>query len=81
MKKNSRKALFAVAVLSALCTATSASAGVITDTYDPADTTLTFGGAPSTLSFVFDITNDGYNIGDIITSATVAIHLLDLTGS
>jgi len=81
MKKNSTKALCALAVLTALCTATSASAGVITDTYDPADTTLTFGGTPSTLSFVFDITNDGFNIGDIITSATVDIHLMDSTGS
>ena len=81
MKKNSTRALFAVAVLSALCTATSASAGVIIDTYDPADTTLTFGGTPSTLSFVFDITNDGFNSGDIINSATVDIHLMDSTGS
>src|ERR1700692_3699239 len=81
MKKNSTKTLFAAAALSAMCVATSASAGVITETYDPADTTLTFGGTPSTLSFVFDITNDGFNVGDIITSATVDIHLMDSTGS
>lgn len=92
MKTIGTKALFGVAVLSALWAATPASANPITDTVDPTDTTIAFGSTPScpagftcsttsALSFVHDITNNGFNDGDIITSATVAIHLTDSTGS
>jgi hypothetical protein len=83
MKKHSTKALLGVAVLSALCAAAPARAIPITDVVDPADTTLTFGGTPDEFSFVFDITDDGFivGVGDIITSATVAVHLMDSTGS
>lgn len=85
------KALLSVAVLSALWAATPANALPIIDFVDPTDTTITFGSTPSpcpagftcttsALSFVHDITDNGFALADTITSATVAIHLTDPPG-
>jgi hypothetical protein len=61
----------------------------LSPTVDPADTLIAFGGTPSpcpedfactgnTLSFVHDITDDGFDVGlDILTSATIVIDLTD----
>ena len=87
MKLNT-KSLFGLAVLSALCAATPVSAMPITDTVNPADTTITFGTTPSpcpagftcdsgALTFVHDITDNGFTVGDTITSATIDIHLTE----
>ena len=72
------KALFGVALLSALWAATPASAIPITDTVDPSpDITIT---TTTPTSFVHDITDNGFVVGDTITGATVAIHLVDESG-
>jgi len=82
------KALIGVAVLSALWAATPAGAIPIPDTVNPTDTTITLGLTPtpcptgficttSALSFVHDITDDGFALVDTIISATVAIHLTE----
>jgi hypothetical protein len=83
------KALFGVVGLSALCATTPASAIAITDFVNPTDTLVSFGSTPSpcpagfacnssALTFFHDITDDGFDVGlDIITSATIAIHLTD----
>ena len=92
MKIIGTKALVGLAVLSALWAATPAGAIPITDTINPADTLITFGSTPSpcpagftcttsALSFVHDITDNGFALGDTIISATVAIHLTDTGGS
>ena len=90
MKITGTKALFGVAVLSALWAAAPASAIPITDTVNPTDTTITVGITPSpcpsgsgftctlsALSFVHDITDNGFSLLDTIVSATVAITLSD----
>lgn len=88
MKIIGTKALIGVAVLSALWAATPADAIPITDTVNPADTLITLGSTPtpcpadftcttSALSFVHDITDNGFSLADTIASATVAIHLTD----
>ena len=87
-----RRALLAAAVLSALWATAPAHAVPITDFVNPADTSIILGSTPtpcpagftcgtSFLSFVHDITDDGFSVGDTITSATVAIHLTDDNGS
>lgn len=64
-------------------------AGPITDTVDPANVFVSFGATPApcpagmtcgsgSLSFVHDITNDGFVLGDIISSASIAIRLAEL---
>jgi hypothetical protein len=64
----------------------------ITDTVNPTDTTITFGSTPSpcpagftcssgALSFVHDITDNGFTLGSVITFATLGIHLTDEGGS
>lgn len=86
------KTLLAAAVLSSLCAAVPARAIPITDFVNPADTTIRLGDSPSpcpagftcttnSLSFVHAITDNGFKVGDTITSATVAIHLTDEGGS
>jgi len=85
------KALIGVAVLSALWADTPAGAIPIPDTVNPTDTTITLGSTPtpcptgftcttSALSFVHDITDDGFALVDTIISARVAIHLEDPSG-
>jgi hypothetical protein len=78
MRLNS-KILFGMTVLAALYSAAPAHATSITDTVDPANTLITFGSGTSSLSFVHDITDNGFTAGDIITSATIDIHLTELT--
>src|SRR6476646_8021678 len=63
----------------------------ITDVVNPSDTTISFGSTPScpsgftcssgSLSFVHDITDNGFTLGSVITSATLGIHLTDEGGS
>jgi PEP-CTERM motif len=88
----SLKSSIAIALLSALWVASPAGAVPITDTVDPADTTITSGStpapcpigfscSPSALSFIHDITDNGFIVGsDIISSATLYIHLTDPAG-
>jgi hypothetical protein len=89
-----RHAVLAIGVLAiSLWSATPATAISITDVVDPADTLIAYGSTPSpcpagfvcttsALSFVHDISDDGYVPGvDTITSATIAIHLTDTGGS
>ena len=81
-----------MAVLSALWAGSPAHAFPVTDFVNPTDTTIGLGSTPSpcpagftcttsSLAFVHDITDDGFALGDLITSATVAIHLTDENGS
>jgi hypothetical protein len=64
----------------------------ITDIVDPTDTIISSGVTPApcpagftcssgALSFVHDITDNGFTLGSVITSATLAIHLTDEGGS
>jgi hypothetical protein len=64
----------------------------VTDIVNPTDTTITSGSTPSpcplgftcssgSLSFVHDITDNGFTLGSIVTAASLAIHLMDDTGS
>jgi hypothetical protein len=64
----------------------------ITDIVNPTDTTISSGVTPSpcptgfacssgALSFVHDITDNGFTLGSVITSATLGIHLTDDNGS
>lgn len=88
-----KRALFGVAILSALCAATPASAIAIIDVVDPnPDILIAPGVSPSpcptgftcianNLSFVHDITDDGFALVDIINSASVTIHLTDTGGN
>ena len=83
------RALVGIAGLSALCAVTSAGAVPITDFVNPTDTlTMSdstpspcpagFACVPGALTYLHDITDNGFVIGlDIITSATIAIHLTD----
>ena len=83
------KTLLGLTVLAAFYGAAPASAIPVTDTVDPANALITFGSSPacpagfacgtSSLSFVHDIRDTGFTVGDIITSATLDIHLTDLT--
>jgi hypothetical protein len=87
MKMVRTKALLAVAVVSALCAAAPAGAIPVTDTVNPTDTLITFGSTPtcpalfscttSALTFVHDITDNGFSVGDTITGATIDIHLTE----
>ena len=87
MKMVRTKALLAAAVVSALCAAAPAGAIPVTDTVDPTDTLITFGSTPtcpasfscttSALTFVHDITDNGFSVGDTITGATIDIHLTE----
>ena len=85
------KALSVLAVLSALSAGGAAHAIPVTNVVDPADTPIVLGSTPSpcpvgftcttsSLSFVHDITGNGFSVGDTITSATVAIQLTDGNG-
>ena len=83
------KALLGIAGLSAVCAVTPASAIPITDSVNPTDTLITFGSTPSpcpsgftcpssALSFVLDMTDNGFDVGlDTLNSATIAIHLTE----
>ena len=91
MSKFRTNALLAVALLSGLCAAAPASAAVAVDTVNPTpDIILNFGATPTpcpagftcatnTLSFVHDITNDGFNVGDDVTAATVVVNFTETT--
>ena len=82
------KALRVVLALSALWIVP-AGAVSITDTIDPTNTLVTTGSIPSpcpagvtcttsALTFVHDLTDQGFNVGlDIITGATISIHLME----
>jgi hypothetical protein len=81
----------AAATLFCAALATPAFAIPITDVVNPADTSITDGSTPSPcpsgftctsgkLSFVQDITDNGFTLGSLITSAAIAIHLLDAGG-
>jgi len=82
------RVLFGVAAVSTLWAATPAAAITISDSIDPTDTLITSGITPSScpsgftcitsaLSFVHDITDNGFVVGDAITTATIAIHLTE----
>ena len=91
MSKFRTHAFLAAALLSGLCAATPASAIVATDTVNPTpDIVLNFGATPTpcpagftcatnTLSFVHDITDDGFNVGDDVTGATVVVNFTETT--
>jgi hypothetical protein len=91
LKKLHTNAFVAVALVAGLCAATPASAIVMTDTVNPTpDITLNFGAIPTpcpagftcttnTLSFVHDITDSGFIVGDDVTGAAVVIDLTDIT--
>jgi hypothetical protein len=85
--------LFGVAGLLCLCAVTPARAIPITDFVNPADTLTVIGSTPSpcpagftctpgALTYFHDITDSGFDVGlDILTGATMAIHLTDTGGS
>jgi hypothetical protein len=86
------KAVASMAVLSALWSTAPAHAIPVTDFVNPTDTIIGLGSTPSpcpvgftcttsSLSFVHNLTDNGFAPGDLITSATVAIHLTDENGS
>ena len=86
------RTLCSAAIFSIFCVAIPVKAVPITDSIDPADTAITSGStlspcplgftcSPGALSFVHDITADGFVVGvDTITAATLAIHLTDARG-
>jgi len=82
--------LFGAAIFSAFCAAAPAYAIPVIDTVDPTDTLITFGitpdpcpagftCVPGALSFVHNITDNGFTVGDTINSATIDIHLTEQT--
>jgi PEP-CTERM motif-containing protein len=87
------RALLGVAVLSGLWAATPAYAVPISDTVDPDPSILiTFTGTPTpcpspftcsvaNLSWVHDITDNGFSVLDTIISASLVVHLTDTGGS
>jgi hypothetical protein len=85
----STKSVAAAAMLAAFALSTPARALPITDVVDPADIYLEYGVTPSScpagfecgpgwLSFTHRITDDGFNVGDLITKASLVIHLAEL---
>ena len=92
--KSLRHAVTAIAVVAiGLWGVAPAAAVPITDFVNPTDTLIAYGSTPSpcpsgfvcttsALTFVHDITDDGFVPGtDTITSATITVHLTDTGGS
>jgi hypothetical protein len=94
LRESSMKAatiIYAAGAACILALAPPAIAVPITDVVNPSDTTIAAGSTPTpcpagftctsgALSFVHDITDNGFTLGSTITSATLAIHLTDLGG-
>ena len=85
----SREVGVVLGMLAVWAIATPARAVPITDVVKPADTYVTFGSSPSPcpsgfdcgagwLSFTHQITDDGFNIGDTIASASLIIKLAEI---
>jgi hypothetical protein len=85
----STKVMVAMGMLAALALPTPARALPITDAVNPVDIYVALGSTPSPcpsgfdcgpgwLSFTHRITDDGFNIGDVIATANLVIHLTEI---
>jgi hypothetical protein len=77
------RAAWSIGIGVALLWAGSAWSGPVTDTWsDPAgDILLDLSNAPSSYGYQHDITDDGFSLGDTITSATLSVKVSDSGGS